>query len=1004
MRALVLARIHLTNEDAKMTMLEHITERRTSLLSVAMCVITLGVQPVLWQSHAAAQQDAAIKGQLYVQFSSRALLPAGGKSGSAAFDRRAQGFGVEAIEKAFPSLDAIAAHQPLSETADALRRVFVVQYTSPHEPAQVARHLRGAHGVDYAEPIYRSYLFRPDPEDAERRLAIPNDPNWQFQWGLPHAQLPDAWDVVKGQDSTALIAIVDGGTYWQHVDLEANVWTNPNEVAGNGLDDDGNGFVDDMHGWNFTDDVADPSGPLTSLTNEHGTAVAGIAAAVTDNSTMVAGASWNARFLAVNTSCANQEALCHTDRGILYAAMNGADVITASFGSTIASATSQLVIQSALDAGALVVAASGNDGVDMDLVPHYPAAYPTTLSVGATGTNLGADAVIFNYGQSVNVFAAGTDIDILQPPDYVWVGSGTSFAVPLVAGVAALVKTAFPSFTAAQLREQVRLTAVNIDAANLPQYTGKLGRGKVDAHAAVTADPLPAIRVDAWSFENQGGDEKAMPGDSVAVKVTFKNMHGDGESLTAELVTDASYVQWSTNEVDLGDMAYGEVKDATYGFVLAGDTPKDSTLRLSTRITTTTFEDRPDLLRIPVNRSGFATHATAGLSVSVTGEGNIGHTSYKGAPNSNGIGFVASRSSGNTRDLLYEGGLLIATSESSVSDCIRESETNPDGQQEDFAMKHGEVLELVMPGAWTTQQSRVIFSDSLAASPIGIDILQESFVDDIAANEDFVLLKYTITNDSGSRIENMHVGLFLDWDLADDARDVTRFDSVRTVGYLMDDAVSPKWVAGTRLLTAQKLHYSGIDNEATIYRGPGRDGFTSAEKWDLLSGGIRHNDVTAGGPKDVSQLMAAGPFAVDAQASVTVAFALISGASESDFLTNAGNAQLLWDAISTDANDEVRPTPGWELQAPYPHPARFPLTLSFETAAQSAVEVQVFDVLGRRVRSLLNARRPGGLHSATWDGRNEVGRPVASGLYLVRMVARSDRQTYVQSQPVVVTR
>ena len=956
------------------------------------------------QTSAMVQQqagiDLAIAGHLYIQFASADVAVAGAKTGIDAFDRQAEKYSVTAIEKAFPSLDIIAMHRPLLPSAEALRRVYLVQYARPHIPALVAQDLATAPGVDYAEPVYKKELYGAVSYDEGARLATPDDPIYSQQTHLPRMRLPSAWDVVKGEDSTAVIAIVDGGTNWRHKDLEANVWTNPNEIAGNGIDDDNNGFVDDLHGWNFSTDQADPSGPASSVNAQHGTAVAGAAAAVTDNSTGIAGSSWNALFMPINTSCSDQGFLCRTTRGIVYAGMNGADVVTASFGSSARSITAEMAIQAALDEGTLVVAASGNATVNVDLEPRYPSSFPTTLSVG--GIRNTSDTNRYNYGQSVNVFAPGTFIHGTFPANRYAVGHGTSFAVPLVAGVAALVKTAFPSFSPEEVREQIRLTAVNIDTAN-PQLAGKMGRGKVDADSAVTAAPVPGIRVVAWSYENQDGNTQINSGDQVQATISFKNFHGSGADIFAELTSDATYLQWSTQRVSLGSMANGETRDVTFSFSVAANAPGNRKVRLVPRITMGTFEDMPDLVRMLINEAKVAVHSTSALSVSITDEGNIGHTSFQGASNSRGIGFVATSSSGSNRDVLYEGGLLVATSPSHVSDCVRQSELNPEDQQEDFVVLDGTALEILSPGERTSEQGRVVITDSRAASPIGVEVLQESFVDHSAMNEDFVLLQYTITNKSTSLIENMHVGLFFDWDVATNASDVTRFDSARGVGYLMDSAANPTVVVGTRLLTAHALHYSAIDNAATIYRGTS-DGFTSQEKWTLLTGGVRNNGVVSGGPRDVSQITAAGPFSLEPLTTVEVAFAVISGTSESDFLANADNAVTLWDAISTATADDIQPTDGWEIKSPYPHPAVFPLELRFETAAHSGVQLDIYDVLGRRVRTVLDVQRPSGQHVVTWDGRDESGGRVPSGLYLVRMVAQSGSKAYVQSRPIMVVR
>jgi len=488
-------------------------------------------------------QDQTLPGHLYVQFTTKDLPIVAGKTGIDGFDRKAERYGVTVVEKAFPSLDVIAGHRVLSESAEELRRVYLVRYESPYLPIMVAEDFAKVPEVTYAEPIHRYELFDAISDDVPVERAEPNDPLYSEQTHLPRLELPSAWDIVKGSDGDVVIAIVDGGTSWQHEDLINNVWTNPNEVPGNGRDDDENGYIDDIHGWNFADNKGDPTGPPGSVTGSHGTEVAGAAAARTDNFTGISGSSWNAEFMGINTSCDDQQFLCFVTAGIVYAGFNGADVINASFGSEGYSETQHLAIRAVMAEGALVVAAAGNQGTDNDVMPFYPAAYPQTLSVG--GVQKDADFNVFNYGRTVNVFAASVLVNSTNPAGYT-LSSGTSFAAPLVSGVAALVKTAFPDFTPEQVREQIRLTAENIDALN-PRLRGKMGRGRVNALEAVTQTPLPGIRVVSWSYQDQDASTELNSGDVVTVQVAFKNFHGDGGDINAELVTDETYLQWITN-------------------------------------------------------------------------------------------------------------------------------------------------------------------------------------------------------------------------------------------------------------------------------------------------------------------------------------------------------------------------------------------------------------------------------------------------------------------------
>ena len=179
-------------------------------------------------------------------------------------------------------------------------------------------------GVTYAEthavPVLANRFKGPGV------TVEPDDSLFSDQTYLRHMRLPEAWDIVKGEDGNppVVIAITDLGGDWRHEDLLANVWTNENEIPGNGIDDDNNGFIDDVHGVNTLNRDDTDNDPYTPGGNPHGTHVAGAASAVTDNSAGVAGAAWNAHLMHISGLYA----------GILYAAANGADIINASWFSS----------------------------------------------------------------------------------------------------------------------------------------------------------------------------------------------------------------------------------------------------------------------------------------------------------------------------------------------------------------------------------------------------------------------------------------------------------------------------------------------------------------------------------------------------------------------------------------------------------------------------------------------------------------------------------------------
>ncbi len=590
------------------------------------------LRPLLSPTAFAQEEPSYKAGVVVVQFSPGvSIANKAARAGLQDFDRRATGYGVHLIERVYPFLDHVEPTPKTRRNLLALRRTYYVRYTADVLPKEISADLASAPGVVYAEPVL---INRTQAGRGQR--VDPNDPHFGDQPELRLLQLPEAWDVVRGEEGAprVVIAVVDGGGEWRHEDLRANVWTNPGEVAGNGIDDDNNGFIDDVHGVNFAngdDTDNDPTGlPETPDDALHGTASAGLASAVTDNGVGIAGAAWNAEIMHINTGCGRAErdgAICHGYEGILYAAANGADIINASWGGLPSTDDRVTFLDQTLDLatdmGALVVASASNDNINNDLFRYYPARNPRVLSVGATEKATRQRAGFSNYGKLVNVFAPGVDILTTESDNGYVLVSGTSFSSPLTAGVAALVKTKFPEMTPDALREHIRLTSDNMDAEN-PSLAGHLGRGFVNALAAVQTPSLPAVRLKRWSWADRDGDRQIASGDAVTVTATVVNYLSDARQLTVELVEAEPYpfIEMTVGKADVGYLASGDSVEVRFEFRVATDTPVNQRVRFYTHIRDGAHEDQADMLSFQVNRSLEVVHRSLSAFYTATGGDN----------------------------------------------------------------------------------------------------------------------------------------------------------------------------------------------------------------------------------------------------------------------------------------------------------------------------------------------------------------------------------------------
>ncbi|RME91419.1 MAG: tandem-95 repeat protein [Verrucomicrobia bacterium] len=440
-------------------------------------ILRPGDNPAGLTTEAIANQPRWREGEVLVRFREEPT-PAGRKRFLALA-------GVEAEE--LPLLQPASRRGLTSPGRPAPPRLHRLRLAPGQSMATALARLREQPDVAYAEPNYLVRLcVQPSPPRQPNDFALPR------QWALDNTgQLNGtadadihalaAWNLTTGSRDVR-IAIIDSGVDYFHPDLEANIWVNPGEIPGNGLDDDRNGYIDDVHGFDFVSHDGDPMDD-----QGHGTHVAGIVGAVTDNDLGVAGICWQASIMALKAFDENGEApVSDVVEAIEYAVANGARLINASWGTPDLSLALQDAIRAATEAGVLMISAAGNGRTDE---PFYPSALPEVVSVAATDPK-DARARFSNYGDQVDLAAPGYLIYSTLPNARYDFLSGTSMAAPHVTGVAALVLSLHPELTPAQLLDILR-NAVDPIRTDHPLGTGRLNALK----AVQVAGPLPTARL-----------------------------------------------------------------------------------------------------------------------------------------------------------------------------------------------------------------------------------------------------------------------------------------------------------------------------------------------------------------------------------------------------------------------------------------------------------------------------------------------------------------------------
>lgn len=544
-------------------------------------------------------QPEIVPGIVVVKMKSAAIAKSLNKAstttGLASLDTRLQRLGAVSVQKMFRHKPI-----PMHSAIPDISRFLKISIPEQMNPVMVAQELASDPHVEYAEPVYVRHL-----------MATPNDPMYPQQWHLPQIKAPQAWDVQKGNRSV-IIAIVDDGVDYDHVDLAANAWTNAAEAKGApGVDDDGNGYIDDIYGWDFGDNDADPVDPPASTPGRgHGTGCAGLACAVTNNGIGVAGVSWNCRFMAVKIFPDNSIFFSTVPafQGIIYAADNGADIISNSWGGNVYSKWEQEVIDYAYGKGAVIVCAAGNANSESDM---YPASYQHVVSVAAVGPN-DVKSSYSCFGPWIDLCAPSSDGSTWQlttyPDNQYQNFGGTSGAAPVVAGVFGLVKSLHPDWSNEQIIRQVLLTADDIYGLN-PQYQHKLGHGRVNAYRALTdvtlIEPDARLELFAGTLDDStyGNNDGVLdPGETIRLHVNVQNCSIGSTSAASFQLASAS------NDI--------KIIEATAGPLAF---PAESTLPFdfSFRIANQAAAQKTNLIMTMTTDRGYSREEEIGLTVGV---------------------------------------------------------------------------------------------------------------------------------------------------------------------------------------------------------------------------------------------------------------------------------------------------------------------------------------------------------------------------------------------------
>ncbi len=766
-----------------------------------------------------------------------------------------------------------------------LSGIYEFGYSYPEDPLILTEKISKLNEVIYAEP---SYIYYPFDE------YIPNDPLLNQQGWLNKIEAKAGWAIDKGNPGI-VIAIVDAGIHFRHPDLIDNVYYNLADPI-NGIDDDGDGLIDNYHGWDLIgesnlnplpDNDPQPVEGATTQNIGHGTWVAGIASATPDNEIGIAGTGFNCKFLPIKTSADfDSEGFARIYRSpeaILIAAEMGATIINCSFGSVVYSQLMQDVIKDVtLRKNALVVAAAGNEQADKIF---YPAGYDYVLSVTGTDAN---DAVQTTRNFKVDVSAPGYAITTSGVDGYHTQGIYTSYSAPIVSGIAGIIRSYYPGLNAVQVAERIRTTAKDIAAANPdPIFQNKIGRGQANLFRALTING-PAIRIVNYTVADDNGNP-IDPGDNLNLKCTFINYLSPAINLNVSISVlnnpHVSVIAGGGN-IGLGSINTLATKSQNNPFRLAvsPNAPPDLTVQIRIRYQDGLYDDF-EIISFVINPT-YLDVITTNIQTSV---GSTGKWGFNDSPtNMLGKGLVI-----NGRNLLYQGGIIFGRSTLqgiTIVDNLQQTSTSLNNILQPIQLISGS-----FPGPKSDKYTIARFTDNLAdsANKINLNIKDETFAFDRSPNDNFIIKRYVVRNRNPFLIQNFYAGLFADWNVNPlVGGDNTRFDDQNSTPYVYassgEDSVH---VAIVSLEHPNKLNvYFSKSSEFD---------FSDSLKFRAISNGINFTELNG---EDVVQTVAVGPLNLLPFDSVVVAFAVVCGNGKADLLTNVNRARQKYYCILNGSN------------------------------------------------------------------------------------------------------
>ncbi len=838
----------------------------------------------------------------------------------------------------FPFVDKIVSVKqalPTATRTGELCKIVSLSAKSLSDAQRILNKLQTDPRVEWAELRQMRYIDsrfnrdeRIDPLDAP-----PNDPFYSQQWYLDQIEAPAAWDVVT-PDTTIVIAVVDNGVNFNLPELQSARWNNVAEVNGAAeVDDDGNGYVDDLYGYDFIEYDGDPNPNPVDGDNSHGTHVSGIAAATRNNRIGIAGVAGGAKVMGVRVGQAGS--IPYGFEGVYYACVSGAKVINCSWGGATESAYEREVVNYVRSRGCVVVCSAGNNG---NSIPRYPAAIEGVLSVAATaGDNTAASFT--NYGPWVKISAPGVYILSTLADGTYGAWQGTSMAAPIVTAVCGLMFKKHTDWSSDQIVTAICNSADPIDSVN-DTLAGKLGLGRVNAYRAVSnVETQRGVRLSGLRFhETVGdGDNRIEAGEQAFLDIEITNEHGDLQGvigyvfsqLDSITVTPTELVYPATigNGMWWSDFAeprirMPEVMDRGAILPLRFEW-RDATQQVVGRATTTVFLD-----------TTFATIETSALKFALGEQGALGYFDYvRDIPVGPGLALK-----NHLSNALYHGSIFVGVDGKVIDNYYGDST----GSRFDWT---------ALPGIYARQIESSLapiavnsrFDDSRLREAEQIRAEVSATMLSWPEIENGFALELTAINRDEGEWQDCYCGLMMDWDLGPSSRNFGAYDETSGILYVRSELPSLPLVGIAGLDDVLSTAYE-IGNRDEFQTG----GLSDARAWQLVTAGIGGFTSSS---RDLSHIAALQLPSLASDDSVTRRFAFVVGHSVAELrsvLNQLRDAMGIEQKLSPKEPREIAIT----KPTITPNPLASGQKLVVSGVKAGPVALTIYNILGQEVARL----------------------------------------------------